>query len=310
MSNIAADSAGAVARAAPSGRVASMTGGARRAQAIVGLTGGAYIVLLITVLLPLAAMLYFSVLTVAPIGGRVAQFTLKHYTDFFTKPLYWINAWRSLTLGFTVTLTCFVLGYPAALLLAKFVRNRWREALLLLIVLPFWSNGLVRTFSWTMVLTNNGLVAQGLRAIWPGAPSLDLMYSYAAIVVGLVHAYLPYMILTCYVSLQAIDDSLAEAARSLGASSFTVFRRITLPLSLPGVVAGVVLIFVPVIGSFMEPRILGGQQAIMLGTLIENQFTASFNWPLGAALGFIMLAIVLILMGLCAPVLKKHMTLS
>lgn len=287
-----------------------MTSAGRRFRAIVGLTGGTYVVLLVTVLLPLAAMLYFSFLTVAPINGRTATLTLKHYVDFFTKPLYRINAWRSLMLGVHVTVICFLLGYPAALMLAKYIKNRWREALLLLIVLPFWSNGLVRTFSWTMVLNDNGLLARGLHAVWPGGPSLDLMFSYPAIVIGLVHAYLPYMILTCYVSLQAIDDSLAEAARSLGASSLTIFTRIILPLSLPGVVAGVVLIFVPVIGSFMEPRILGGQQSIMLGTLIENQFTASFNWPLGAALGFIMLAIVIVIMGLCYPVLKKHMTLG
>lgn len=287
---------------------ALVSGSTRRLRAILGLTGGTYIVLLVTVLLPLAAMLYFSFLTVTPIGGRTASFTLKHYTDIFTKPLYRVNGQRSLMLGFQVTLICFALGYPAALFLARHIKNRWREALLLLIVLPFWSNGLVRTFSWTMVLTDSGLVGQALQSVWPGAPSIDLMFSYPAIVIGLVHAYLPYMILTCYVSLQAIDDSLAEAARSLGASSFTIFRRITLPLSLPGVVAGTVLIFVPVLGSFMEPRILGGQQAIMLGTLIENQFTASFNWPLGAALGFTMLAVVILIMGICYPVLKKHLS--
>ncbi len=285
-----------------------MTREGRRLRAIAGLTGGTYLVLAVTVLLPLSAMLYFSFLTVAPINGRTAAFTLKHYTDFFTKPLYRINAWRSLQLGLWVTGLCMLIGYPAALLLARFVKNRWREAILLLIVLPFWSNGLVRTFSWTMVLNPGGLPDQLLHWIWPGAPTIDLIYTYPAIVIGLVHAYLPYMILTSYVSLQAIDETLGEASLSLGASRLTTFVRITLPLSLPGIVAGVVLIFVPVIGSFMEPRILGGQQAIMLGTLIETQFTASFNWPLGAALGFVMLAIVLVVMGICAPFLKRQMS--
>jgi spermidine/putrescine transport system permease protein len=115
------------------------------------------------------------------------------------------------------------------------------------------------------------------------------------------------MILTCYVSLQAIDDSLIEAARSLGAPAFTAFRRIILPLSLPGLVAGTILIFVPVIGSFMEPEILGGKEAIMLGPIIERQFTASANWPLGAALSFVLLAIVLAIFAASWPFLRPHL---
>jgi len=287
-----------------------MTSTGRRWRSILGLTGATYIWMLIAVLLPLTAMLVFSFLTVTPINGRATAFTLKHYVDFFTKPIYLINTWRSVELGLYVTFFCALLGFPGALILAKRIKGRWREALLLLVVLPFWSNGLVRTFSWTMVLNDNGLVSNAVHAIWPGAPAFDLLYTYPAIVIGLVHAYLPYMILTCYISLQAIDDNLSEAALSLGASRFDVFKRIILPLSLPGLAAGSVLIFVPVIGAFMEPRVLGGQQAIMLGTLIENQFTAAFNWPLGAALGFIMLAIVLLIMAAFYPVLKKHLSVS
>jgi len=278
----------------------------RQRLTVLGLTAPAYLWLALTIFLPLSAMLYFSFLTAVPWGMRAAAFTLDHYAAFFEKSVYRINAWRSFQLGFHVTLGCLVVGYPAALILAKHVRGRWREALFLLIVLPFWSNGLVRTFSWTMVLRGNSLIDRGLQAIWPDAPSLDLLFTYPAIVIGLVHAYVPYMILTCYISLQAIDDSLIEAGRSLGASPLTAFRRITLPLSLPGILAGVVLIFVPAIGSFMEPRILGGTNAIMLGTIIEDQFTALNNWPFGAALSFIMLAIVLILMAASYPLLRRN----
>lgn len=291
-------------------RKVPMTNSGRRLRSIFGLTAATYLWLAVTVLLPLAAMLYFSFLDVAPINGRTARFSLENYVDVFTKRVYLVNTWRSVQLGLTVTFVCALVGYPAALALARVIKGRWREALLLLVVLPFWSNGLVRTFSWTMVLNDNGLVARAVHAVWPGAPSFGLLDTYPAIVIGLVHGYLPYMILTCYISLQAIDDSLTEAARSLGASHLATFLRVTLPLSLPGLAAGSILIFVPVIGSFMEPRILGGQQAIMLGTLIENQFTAAFNWPLGAALGFILLLIVILIMGLFSPVLKKHMTVS
>lgn len=263
----------------------------RQAWTILGLTAPAYFWLTITVLLPLTAMLYFSFLTATPMGGKEASFTLKHYIGFFQKRIYWYNAWRSIELGLYVTLFCLVLAYPAALALAKVVKGRWREAIFLLIILPFWSNALVRTFSWTMVLRQ----------------PLDILYSYPAIVIGLVHAYLPYAILTVYVSLQSIDDSLIEASRSLGATRLQTFRRIVLPLSMPGVLAGIFLIFVPVIGSFMEPRILGGKQAIMLGPIIESQFTSIDNKPLGAALSFIMLAIVLIILGISTPAIKPYL---
>ncbi len=269
------------------------------------LLGPAYLWLLLTIFLPLSAMLLFSFLTVAPFGGREAEFTLRHYAAFLDKGFYRTLTWRSLKLGLDVTFWCTVIGYPAALALARHVPGRWREALFLLIVLPFWSNALVRTFSWTMVLRGGGLIDQSVQALWPEAPSLGILFTYPAIVVGLVHSFLPYMILTCYLSLQAIEPSLEEAALSLGASPFTVFRRVTLPLSLPGLLVGVVLIFVPVIGSFMEPRILGGPEGIMLGTVIEDQFTVVFNWPLGAALSFILLAIVLFLMALAAPILGR-----
>ena len=262
---------------------------ARSARIIAGLTAPAYIWLALSVLLPLSAMLYFSFLTVAPIGGREASFTLAHYQAFFTKEIYWYNAWRSFELAFWVTIICIGAAYPAAYALSRQVRGRWREAIFLLVVLPFWSNALVRTFSWTMVL----------RGEW------GLLFSYPAIVIGLVHAYLPYAILTIYVALETIEASLTDAARSLGADRFTVFRRITLPLSLPGVFAGAILIFVPVTGSFMEPRILGGKDAIMLGPIIENQFTAVFNWPLGAALSFIMLAIMLLMLAIASTFLRR-----
>ena len=189
------------------------------------------------------AMAYFSFLTTVPVGGRIASFTLAHYVSFFTKPIYWFNAWRSIELGIYVTAISLLVGYPAALALSRYVRGRWREAIFLLIILPFWSNALVRTFSWTMVLRE----------------PLNLLFTYPAIVIGLVHAYLPYAILTIYISLQAIDESLIEASRSLGATAIQTFFRVILPLSMPGVLAAIFLIFVPVIGSFMEPRILGGR---------------------------------------------------
>lgn len=279
----------------------------RRRWAAFGLTAPAYCWLTLTIFLPLAAMLYFSFLSRMPVGGREVELTLAHYRAFFEKEFYQTLTWRSLRLGIDVTVLCLLIGYPAAYALAKHVKGRWREALFLLVVLPFWSNALVRTFSWTMVLRADGIIDRLIQDIIPGAPSVGVLFTYPAVVIGLVHAFLPYVILTCYISLQAIDETLIEAARSLGASGFTVFRRIVLPLSLPGIFAGVILTFVPVIGSFMEPRILGGPSGIMLGNVIEDQFTAVGNWPLGAALSFILLAIVLLILAISAPFLQRSM---
>ena len=282
----------------------------RRFWAIAGLTAPAYLWLTLTIFLPLSAILFFSFLEKAPFGGREIVFTIKHYDAFLTKSYLHDLTVRSLTLGLHVTGICIAVGFPAAYVLAKHVRGRWREALFLLVVLPFWSNALVRIFSWTVVLRPDGILDRAAQAIAPGLPTLDLAHSYPAIVIGLVHSYLPYMILTCYLSLQAIDDSLIEAAESLGAASLTILRRVILPLSVPGLAAGSILIFVPVIGSFFEPRLLGGRQGIMLGTVIEDQFTAVFNWPLGAALSFILLLIVLAILAAIYPLLRGTLRIS
>ncbi len=279
----------------------------RQRWAVAGLTAPAYLWLTVTVFLPLSSMLYFSFLTLAPFGGREATPTLAHYAAFLERSFYARLTLRSLRLGADVTFWCIVLGYPAAYALARHVRGRWREALFLLVVLPFWSNALVRVFSWTMVLREGGLLDSALRSVFPALPPLDLLFTYEAIVIGLVHSFLPYMILTCYVSLQAIDEAVIEAARTLGASWWTTFRRVVLPLSVPGLAAGVVLVFVPVIGSFMEPRILGGRAGTLLGTVIEDQFTVVFNWPRGAALSYILLAIVLAILALAWPLLRRHL---
>ena len=276
-----------------------------RLKTIAILTGPAYFWLALTVFLPLSAMLYFSFLSDVPFGKRVAVLTLENYAAFFEKAFYRTLMLRSFRLGAEVTFYCFLFGFPCAYLLAKTVKGRWREALFLLVILPFWSNALVRIFSWTMVLRGNGVLERLVNWVLPDYGPLNLMFTYPAIVVGLVHSYLPYMILTCYISLEAIDDSLIEAARSLGARRMTVLRRLILPLALPGILAGAILIFVPVVGSFMEPRILGGREGTFIGTIIEDQFTAVFNWPLGAALSFLMLGFVLLILLLVVPVARR-----
>jgi spermidine/putrescine transport system permease protein len=268
----------------------------------------AYLWLTVAIFLPLSAMAFFSFMTDLPIAGRTWAVTLQNYAAFFETDLYGRLLLRSLRLGLEVTVYCTLIGFPCAYVLAKVLKGRSREAIFLLVILPFWSNGLVRIFSWAVFLRGGGVIDLALNSVLPFQVSVDLMYSYPAVVIGLVHSYLPYMVLTCYLTLQAIDDSLIEAALSLGASRLTVLRRLIVPLAMPGLAAGAVLIFVPVVGSFMEPRILGGRRGTFYGTVIEDQFVAVFNWPLGAALSFILLAVVLAVLALAAPVLKRQNT--
>lgn len=275
---------------------------------IIGLLSPAYLWLTVAIFLPLSAMLYFSFLSDVPFGGAEWNYTGENYSAFFQTTTYATLLWKSIRLGLMVTAVSVLVGFPCAYVLAKVIKGRSREALFLLVILPFWSNSLVRIFSWAIVLRGNGVLELGLNAILPFEVDVNLMFSTPAIVIGLVHSYLPYVILTSYLALQAIDDNLIDAARSMGANKFTILWRIILPLSLPGLLAGAVLIFVPVVGSFMEPRILGGRVGTYFGTVIEDQFVAVFNWPLGAALSFILLAVVLLILALASPVLKRAQT--
>ena len=275
---------------------------------IISLLSPAYLWLTVAIFLPLSAMLYFSFLSDVPFGQTEWHLTTENYQAFFQTTTYAKLLWKSIKLGLIVTGFAVLVGFPCAYVLAKVIQGRAREALFLLVILPFWSNSLVRIFSWAIVLRGNGVLEIGLNAILPFEVGVNLMFSTPAIVIGLVHSYLPYVILTSYLALQAIDDNLIDAARSMGAGKLTILWRIILPLSLPGLLAGAVLIFVPVVGSFMEPRILGGRVGTYFGTVIEDQFVAVFNWPLGAALSFILLAVVLVILALSSPILRRART--
>jgi spermidine/putrescine transport system permease protein len=280
---------------------------AERLRAL-GLLAPAYLWLTVAVFLPLSAMAFFSLLTDVPFGDREWSFTWANYAEVFSNLTYATLLWKSLKLGFWVTFWCVLLGFPCAWILARMLQGRSREVLFLLVILPFWSNALVRIFSWAIVLRGNGVLDRAVNAILPWDVNVNLMFSEPAIIIGLVHSYLPYVILTTYLSLQAIDETLIEAARSLGARWPRILWRLVLPLALPGLIAGAVLVFVPVVGSFMEPRLLGGRFGTTYGTLIEDQFVAVFNWPLGAALSFILLAVVLVILAAASPALRKAAT--
>jgi len=261
--------------------------------------------LTIAVFLPLLTMFAFSFLAATPMGKAPIVFTLKQYRAFIDQPYLVGIGITSLLIGFWTTLFCAILGFLAAVALVRSTFGKTREMLLILILLPFWTNGLVRVFSWTMVLRENGFLDSLLHMVAPEAGSIGFLYTRYAIVVGLVHGYLPYMILTCYIALSTIDDAIIEAAASLGARWWTILFKILLPLAAPGLISGAVLTFIPVIGSFMEPRILGGRVGVTMGTVIEDQFTQAFNWPLGASLSFTLLAVVLAIFATFSGVLRR-----
>jgi spermidine/putrescine transport system permease protein len=236
-------------------------------------------------------------------GNVIYTFTLDNYLRLagFTPegfdPLYLQILWRSIALAFQTTVVVILLAYPLAYFVARAPAKR-RNTLLFLILVPLWTNFVIRIYAWIMILRTqgvlNGLIgwAAGLINI-PFQP-LDLYPSEGAVLVGMVYEFLPFMILPIYTSLEKIDGSLFEAAADLGANTVRTFLRVTLPLSMPGVVAGTILVLVPVMGTFIVSDILGGRQVVLVGNLIQNQFLGARNPAFGSAASIILMALTLI----------------
>jgi spermidine/putrescine transport system permease protein len=244
--------------------------------------------LLVFFLVPILIMLVYSVMPRGIYGGVDPGFTLEHYRRFFD-PLYLDILQRTFVWSVTCTVICLVLGYPVAYVIAR--AGRWKSFLLFLVVLPFWTSFLVRTFAMIFLLRDTGLINNWLVKL--GVDPIAMLYTPFAVMAGLVYGFLPFMILPIYASLEKLDFSLLEAAEVLGARPAERFRRVTLPLSMPGVVAGCLLVFIPALGSFLTSDLLGGAKEMMIGNLVQNQFSAARNWPFGSAASFIVMALVL-----------------
>lgn len=255
------------------------------------LLGPGMLWLVLFFLVPLLIMAAYSLMPRGTYGGVQPGFTLQHYRRFFD-PLYLAILQRTVVWSLVCTAVCLLLGYPVAYLVAR--AGRWRAALLFLVVLPFWTSFLVRTFAMIFLLRDSGLVNTLLLRLGLIDAPLTLLYTPFAVLLGLVYGFLPFMILPIYASLEKLDPTLLEAAETLGATPLAGFRRITLPLSLPGVVAGCFLVFIPAMGSFLTSDLLGGAKQLMIGNLIQNQFGAARNWPFGSAASFVVTALVLV----------------
>jgi spermidine/putrescine transport system permease protein len=227
-------------------------------------------------------------------GGIDYNFTLENFTRA-AEPVYATIFLGSARIALMATAIALLVGYPAAFAISRQPARR-QMALLVLVMLPFWSNYLIRTYAWMVLLNREGLINKALTGIGAIAEPLALLYNEFAVVTGLVYNYLPFVVLAIYSALQRLDPSLTEASRDLGAGAWTTFARITLPLTAPGIAAGAVFVFVLSIGNFITPDLLGGGRMQMIGNLIYDQFLTARDWPFGAALSFILIAIMMALL--------------
>ena len=252
--------------------------------------------LVLFIVAPLLIVLVMSLATRGAYGRTIYEFTADNFLRAF-EPLYLRAYWRTIWIATTATLFCTVVSYPVAYYLAVRAPERWKRTLLVLTVIPFWTSFLIRTYAWILLLRSEGVINSALIGTGLIATPLRLLYSDFAVLVGQVYGELPFMILPIYVALDRLDRRLLEAAQDLGANRYWTFVKVTLPLSRPGVIAGVVLVFVPSLGAFITPDLLGGAKSVMIGNLIQNQF-AQLNHPFGSALSLILTAAVLLLLGI------------
>lgn len=244
--------------------------------------------LVVMLVIPALGMVALSFATNGPYGVVVWEMGLKNYRRAFD-PKYLPVLVRTIGFAGTATACCLLLGYPLAYFLS-FRAGRWRNALLMALMIPFWSSTLVAFYSWMIMLGKEGLLNGALLRIGFLSQPIGFLYSPFAILLGLVYFYLPFFILPLYASLEKIPRSYVEAAYDLGAGRWTAFFKVTLPLSMPGVIGGCLLTFIPCLGDFLTAEILGGPRYYLLGNLISNQFLMAQDWPFGAALTSILLA--------------------
>lgn len=242
--------------------------------------------------LPMGLIAFYSVMEQ---GNSIVTFafTLEHYKKFFTDPDFLLILWRSLLIAIKTTVICLFLGYPIAYFIAR-SKEKTQNLLILCITIPMWINMLVRTYAWIGLLSEGGFIQQLLSLI--GLGNIELLYTEGAVLLGMVYNFLPFMILQIQTSLSKMDHSLLEASADLGANPAIAFLRVTLPLSLPGVINGITLVFLPAVSSFFIPKLLGGGQYFLIGNMIENQFITVGEWNFGSAISMVMAVIMMLLM--------------
>lgn len=251
---------------------------------------------------PTLFVVLYSFLQNGTYGRVVYSFTLEHFARFL-EPLYLKILWDTLVVSILTTIFCLLMGYPLAYTITR-VNRKWQSILLLLVMVPFWINFLVRSYAWVIILRSQGLINTILMKIGIISEPLQLLYTPESVLIGMVYALLPFMVLPVYVSIEKMDRRMLEAAYDLGASPLKAFWNITLPQTMPGIIAGSILVFVPSLGMFVVPDIMGGAKSALIGNVIENQFRSAQNWPFGSALSIIVILFSLILIYIYSRALR------
>jgi spermidine/putrescine transport system permease protein len=262
-----------------------------RLRAVFLTPSAAVMVLLFAV--PLAIIFIYSLLTRGSYGGLGLPWTAENYLRFFD-PLYGAILLRTFAIAAVATFFCLLLGFPLALFISR--AGSRKRMYLHLVMLPFWTSFLVRTYAWMFLLRDTGLINTALLATGIIVEPLPLLYNHGAVIVGLVYGYLPFMVLPVYATLERLDPSLAEAAADLGARPLATLRSIIVPLTAPGIRAGCILVFIPCLGAYLTPDLLGGGNTILAGNLVQNQFSAARDWPFGSAVSLALIAVVMVLL--------------
>ncbi len=257
---------------------------------------------------PLVIVLVVSLAMRGPYGTTIYHFNLHNYLHAID-PLYLRAYWRTIWIATATTLLCIAVSYPVAYHIALRAPARWKRILLVFVVIPFWTSFVIRTYAWKLLLFSEGIINTALMSSGVTGEPLKLLYNDFAVLVGQVYGELPFMILPIYVALERLDKRLLEAAQDLGANRFWTFVKVTLPLSRPGLIAGTMLVFIPSLGAFITPDLLGGAKSIMIGNLIQNQF-AQLNKPFGSALSLMLTAAVLLLLAVALKVGFKSRELA
>jgi len=267
--------------------------------------GPAIGVIFFFMIIPIGIISVYSLLEANPYGGVKPHLSFDAYIQFLFERdfdgnvifnnAYLIIFWRSLSLAALTTVLCLLVGFPTAYYMAMQPPSR-RYLLVFLVTIPFWTNLLIRTFCWILILRDNGLINNFLVSAGLIKNPIKLLYTNGAILLGMTYSYIPFMVLPIYSTVEKLDRGLFEAAHDLYANRRQLFRWVILPLAMPGIVAGSILVFIPSLGAFISPDLLGGGKKLMLGKLIQLQFTSSRNWPFGSAVALILMAVVLIAM--------------
>ncbi|MBM7867163.1 ABC transporter permease subunit [Heliobacterium gestii] len=255
-------------------------------------------------LIPLFFVVAISFCQRGTYGEVLYQFTLENYRRFF-EPLYLNILSDTVQMSVVTTILTFLLGYPLAYRIVRMNRS-WQNVWLLMVMVPFWINFLIRSYAWVVILRSQGLLNTFLIASGLIDQPLNLLYNPAAVQLGMIYTHLPFMVLPVYVSLEQLDRRLLEAAYDLGGTPWQSFRQVTLPLTLPGIAAGSILVFVSSLGMFVVPDIMGGAKSALIGNLIQNQFLSARDWPFGSALSILLTVFSLVLIYLYYRVLESQ----